>query len=211
MPPSLHWTPTLTATSPLPSRDRVHLRLADSTVKRIDDVKMMRNMQFEDSGPMSHPIRPEQYVKMDNFYTRTVYIKVSLDSQSLPVVCFYVPTPTHRWTCIGAEVIRMYETLVSREGFRKGVDLYFGNGRAVTCEEFRMAIADANGEEGEVLKSDEFARWYSQSGTPTLVVEETEYDDTVTLVSQNNRQLGATCASARARPPHLANRRSYRS
>ena len=82
-------------------------------MKRIEDVKVMRNQQFsEDAGPMSHPIRPEQYVKMDNFYTRTVYVK-------------------------GSMVIRMYETLVTREGFRKGMDLYFErhDGQAVTCEE----------------------------------------------------------------------------
>ena len=86
--------------------------------KRIEDVRILRAAQFpEDNGPMSHPIRPEKYAAIDNFYTATVYNK-------------------------GAEVIRMYETLLGRDGFRKGMDLYFErhDGNAVTCDDFRSAM-----------------------------------------------------------------------
>jgi aminopeptidase N len=110
-------------------------------VKRIQDVKVLRAGQMpEDAGPMAHPIRPDSYISMDNFYTATVYNK-------------------------GAEVIRLYETLLSRPGFRKGMDLYFErhDGQAVTCDDFRSAMADANGADLSGLES-----WYAQAGTPTL-------------------------------------------
>ncbi|CAJ1449185.1 unnamed protein product [Effrenium voratum] len=109
--------------------------------KRIEDVRILRSYQFpEDSGPMAHPIRPEKYAAIDNFYTATVYEK-------------------------GAEVIRMYETLLSRDGFRKGMDLYFQrhDGTAVTCDDFRAAMQDANGRD-----LSQFERWYSQAGTPLV-------------------------------------------
>lgn len=112
-------------------------------VKRIDDVKGLRMAQFpEDAGPTAHPIRPDSYIEMNNFYTMTVYEK-------------------------GAEVVRMYETLLGRDGFRKGMDLYFKrhDGQAVTCDDFRAAMADANGADLE-----QFALWYSQAGTPRLAV-----------------------------------------
>ena len=121
---------------------------ADQTsaaVKRIDDVAGLRARQFaEDSGPMAHPIRPESYISMDNFYTATVYRK-------------------------GAEIIRMYHTLLGAEGFRKGMDLYFQrhDNSAVTCDDFRAAMADAN-----EFDFDLFDRWYSQAGTPELFVSE---------------------------------------
>jgi aminopeptidase N len=92
-------------------------------VNRIENVQALRARQFaEDAGPMSHPIRPESYISMDNFYTSTVYNK-------------------------GAEIIRMYETLLGKDGFRKGMDLYFErhDGSAVTCDDFLAAMADANG------------------------------------------------------------------
>jgi aminopeptidase N len=91
-------------------------------VKRIGDVSRLRMSQFpQDAGPMAHPIRPESYIKMDNFYTVTVYEK-------------------------GAEVVRMYETLLGKDGFRKGMDLYFKrhDGQAVTTDDFLAAMADAN-------------------------------------------------------------------
>ena len=119
---------------------------ADQTshgVKRIDDVQVLRAGQFpEDAGPMSHPIRPESYIAMDNFYTATVYNK-------------------------GAEVIRMYHTLLGADGFRKGMDLYFQrhDGQAVTCDDFRAAMADANDTD-----LTQFERWYTQNGTPKLNV-----------------------------------------
>jgi aminopeptidase N len=116
--------------------------MGSDPVKRIEDVAMLRMRQFpEDAGPMSHPIRPESYISMDNFYTATVYEK-------------------------GAEVIRMYDTLLGRDGFRQGMDLYFErhDGEAVTCDDFRSAMADANGRDLE-----QFERWYMQAGTPRLV------------------------------------------
>ncbi|HHI80336.1 MAG TPA: aminopeptidase N, partial [Planctomycetes bacterium] len=117
-------------------------------VKRIDDVRVLRIAQFpEDAGPMAHPIRPESYASIDNFYTATVYNK-------------------------GAEVIRIYETYLGKDGFRKGMDLYFErhDGQAVTCDDFRAAMADANGVDLSMM-----SRWYEQAGTP--VVEAVgEYD-----------------------------------
>ncbi|HLW05343.1 MAG TPA: aminopeptidase N [Azoarcus sp.] len=110
-------------------------------VKRIDDVRVLRTVQFaEDAGPMAHPIRPESYQEINNFYTATVYEK-------------------------GAEVIRMQHTLLGAEGFRKGMDLYFErhDGQAVTCDDFVTAMADANGRD-----MSQFMRWYSQAGTPVV-------------------------------------------
>ncbi|MBC7575313.1 MAG: aminopeptidase N [Herminiimonas sp.] len=110
-------------------------------VKRIEDVRLLRQAQFpEDAGPMSHPVRPDSYVEINNFYTVTVYEK-------------------------GSEVVRMYQTLLGRDGFRKGMDLYFArhDGQAVTCDDFRAAMADANG-----CELAQFERWYSQAGTPTV-------------------------------------------
>ena len=110
-------------------------------VKRIDDVNVLRNHQFpEDSGPMSHPVRPDTYQEINNFYTATVYEK-------------------------GAEVIRMMYNLLGREGFRKGMDLYFErhDGQAVTCDDFVAALEAANS-----VDLQQFRRWYSQSGTPEL-------------------------------------------
>jgi aminopeptidase N len=110
-------------------------------VQRITDVMRLRSAQFtEDAGPMAHPVRPDSYIKMDNFYTVTVYEK-------------------------GAEVVRMYETLVGKDGFRKGMDLYFQrhDGQAVTCDDFLAAMADANGEDLSDL-----SKWYGQAGTPVV-------------------------------------------
>jgi aminopeptidase N len=112
-------------------------------VKRIQDVRDLRNRQFpEDAGPMAHPIRPDQYIEINNFYTATVYQK-------------------------GATVIRLYHTLLGEEGFRKGISLYFErhDGEAVTCDDFRAAMADANGVDLEGI-----GHWYSQSGTPEVTV-----------------------------------------
>ena len=119
---------------------------ADQTseaVKRIDDVALLRSRQFaEDSGPMAHPIRPESYVSMDNFYTATVYNK-------------------------GAEIIRMYHTRLGEEGFRRGMDLYFKrhDGSAATCDDFRSAMNDAGNQNFDLME-----RWYAQAGTPELTV-----------------------------------------
>ncbi len=119
-------------------------------VKRIEDVRVLRQAQFpEDSGPMAHPVRPDSYVEINNFYTVTIYEK-------------------------GSEVVRMYQTLLGRDGFRKGMDLYFQrhDGQAVECDDFRAAMADANGRD-----LSQFELWYSQAGTPHVKVE-THYDET---------------------------------
>ncbi|XP_068639666.1 puromycin-sensitive aminopeptidase [Aristolochia californica] len=117
--------------------------MGSRTVKRIADVSRLRNYQFpQDAGPMAHPVRPHSYIKMDNFYTVTVYEK-------------------------GAEVVRMYKTLLGGAGFRKGMDLYFKrhDSQAVTCEDFFAAMRDANGADFE-----NFLLWYSQAGTPKVMV-----------------------------------------
>jgi aminopeptidase N len=118
--------------------------MTSASVKRIADVRMLRLAQFpEDTGPMAHPIRPESYVAMDNFYTATVYNK-------------------------GAEVVRMIQTLVGVDGFRRGLELYLRrhDGQAVSCDDFRAALAEANGRD-----LDQFERWYLQAGTPILRAE----------------------------------------
>ncbi|XP_030530336.1 puromycin-sensitive aminopeptidase isoform X3 [Rhodamnia argentea] len=117
--------------------------MGSRTVKRISDVSKLRIYQYpQDAGPMAHPVRPHSYIKMDNFYTVTVYEK-------------------------GAEVVRMYKTLLGSQGFRKGMDLYFQrhDGQAVTCEDFFAAMRDANDAEFS-----NFLLWYSQAGTPTVKV-----------------------------------------
>jgi aminopeptidase N len=114
---------------------------ASRGVKRIEDVRQLRALQFpEDSGPMAHPVRPDTYQEIGNFYTATVYEK-------------------------GAEVVRMLQTLVGIDGFRRGMDLYFKrhDGQAVTCDDFVAAIADANGRD-----LTQFKRWYAQAGTPRV-------------------------------------------
>ncbi len=117
-------------------------------VKHIRDVRDLRSRQFpEDAGPMSHPIRPDEFVEINNFYTMTVYQK-------------------------GAAIIRMVHTLLGEAGFQKGMKLYFHrhDGQAVTCDDFLAAMADAND-----LDLQRFGRWYGQSGTPEVTVG-CEYD-----------------------------------
>ncbi|PUE42493.1 aminopeptidase N [Limnohabitans sp. Bal53] len=122
-------------------------------VKRIEDVRVLRTVQFaEDAGPMAHPVRPDSYVEINNFYTVTIYEK-------------------------GSEVVRMMQTLVAtpndslgRAGFAKGMALYFErhDGQAVTCDDFAQAIADANPDSALAQNLTTFKRWYSQAGTPRL-------------------------------------------
>ena len=117
---------------------------ASRAVRRIENIRLLRQHQFpEDAGPTAHPVRPASYEEMNNFYTMTVYEK-------------------------GAEVVRMYHTLLGEEGFQKGMKLYFQrhDGQAVTCDDFRAAMTDANG-----INLDQFALWYSQAGTPVLEAE----------------------------------------
>ena len=123
--------------------------MGSRTVKRVEDVTLLRTMQFaEDAGPMAHPIRPESYIEISNFYTMTVYEK-------------------------GAEIIRMLATLLGEENFRKGTDLYFErhDGQAVTTEDFVAALAEASGRD-----LSQFKNWYSQAGTPRLHVTDS-YDE----------------------------------
>lgn len=125
-----------------------------AAVRRIDDVRGLRAVQFpEDAGPLAHPIRPDHYAEIANFYTATVYNK-------------------------GAEVIRMLHTLLGAEGFRKGADLYFQrhDGQAVTCEDWLAAMEDAN-------KRDlrQFRRWYEQAGTPRVSVHQARAGRTLTV------------------------------
>ncbi len=118
------------------------------SVKRIEDVRYLRDSQFrEDASPMAHPIRPAFFEEIRNFYTVTVYEK-------------------------GSEVVRMYETILGRDGFRKGMDLYFQrhDGQAVTTEDFLAAMADANERD-----LSQFSTWYNQAGTPIVDVS-SSYD-----------------------------------
>ncbi|QEN05512.1 aminopeptidase N [Thiospirochaeta perfilievii] len=126
----------------------------DRTVKRISDVSILRSHQYpEDKGPNSHPIKPESYFTIDNFYTATVYEK-------------------------GAEVIRMIFTLLGKEKFRAGMDLYFKRhtGEAVTTEDFVSAMEDASG-----FDLTQFKRWYSQAGTPVISVDSSYNNGEFTL------------------------------
>ena len=126
-----------------------------AAVKRIEDVRMLRAAQFpEDSGPLAHPIRPDSYMEIGNFYTATVYNK-------------------------GAEVIRMLHTMLGAEKFRAGSDLYFvrHDGQAVTCEDFVKAMEDASG--SDLTK---FRRWYEQAGTPKLKTD-LRHDGTTTTLT----------------------------
>jgi aminopeptidase N len=143
-------------------------------VKRIEDVRVLRTAQFpEDAGPMAHPVRPDQYLEINNFYTVTIYEK-------------------------GAEVVRMMQTLVGREGFRRGMDLYFQrhDGNAVTCDDFAQAIADANPESQLAQKLDLFKRWYSQAGTPRLKASG-HYDAASGIY---NLTLSQSCAGTPGQP-----------
>ncbi|MCF6783192.1 MULTISPECIES: aminopeptidase N [Pseudomonadaceae] len=131
-----------------------------ATVKRIEDVAYLRTHQFaEDAGPMAHSVRPESYMEISNFYTLTVYEK-------------------------GAEVVRMIQTLLGKEGFRKGSDLYFErhDGQAVTVDDFVKAMEDANDAD-----LGQFKRWYSQAGTPRLAVSE-RYDEAARTYTLTFRQ-----------------------
>jgi len=122
-------------------------------VKRIEDVRTLRTVQFpEDAGPMAHPVRPDSYQAIDNFYTVTIYEK-------------------------GAEVVRMQQTLVGRAGFARGLKCYLErhDGQAVTCDDFVQAMVDANPHSLLAQHQQQFTHWYSQAGTPRVSVQGT-YD-----------------------------------
>ena len=148
----------------------------DSTsraIKRIKDVKALRTAQFpEDAGPMSHPIRPDSYREINNFYTMTVYEK-------------------------GAEVIRMLQTMLGKDGFRKGLDRYImlHDGNAVTCDDFIAAMAEANNRD-----LGHFALWWSQSGTPRVSVE-TSYDEVHQTLTLRASQATPATADQKEKAP----------
>ncbi|MBS4085109.1 MAG: aminopeptidase N [Rhizobiales bacterium] len=142
-------------------------------VERIGDVRRLKSFQFaEDAGPLAHPVRPETYREINNFYTVTVYEK-------------------------GAEVVRMLKTLLGERGFRKGMDLYFKrhDGDAATIEDFLKCFADAN-------KRDlsQFALWYSQAGTPELAVRGT-YDATAKTYTLDIEQMVPPTPGQSAKQP----------
>lgn len=145
-------------------------------VKRIEDVRILRASQFpQDAGPMAHPVRPDSYIEINNFYTVTVYNK-------------------------GAEVVRMIQTLLGREGFRWGMDLYFQrhDGQAVTCDDFVAAMADANDADLE-----QFKQWYQQAGTPELRISDA-YDPGLARYSLTVQQsCPSTPGQAYKQPFHI--------
>src|SRR5210317_198934 len=150
--------------------------MGSRAVKRIDDVRLLRNIQFpEDAGPMAHPVRPDSYVEINNFYTATVYNK-------------------------GAEVIRMYQTLLGEEGFKNGLKLYFErhDGQAVTTDDFLAAMSDAN-----AFDLDQLQTWYSQSGTPVLDISG-DYDEAVQEFRLHVRQSCPTTPGQPDKRPFLA-------
>jgi len=150
--------------------------MTSAPVKRIQEVRVLRSHQFaEDAGPMAHPVRPDSYMEISNFYTVTIYNK-------------------------GAEVIRMIHTLLGADGFRKGMDLYFQrhDGQAVTTEDFVKAMEDANGED-----LTQFRLWYSQAGTPAVTVTG-DYDDEANIFTLTLAQsCPATPGQPRKKPFHI--------
>ncbi|MGE3769887.1 MAG: aminopeptidase N [Bdellovibrionales bacterium] len=151
--------------------------LNSRAVERLEDVRNLRSGQFsEDAGAMAHPVRPDRYEEIDNFYTRTVYDK-------------------------GAEVVRMYETLVGKQGFRKGMDLYFKrhDGQAVTCDDYAQAMNDAN--RGK-FNLKQFMLWYSQAGTPVVDVKGS-YDAKKKTFTLTCRQSCAPTPGQKTKQPFL--------
>ncbi|GAB2296835.1 Puromycin-sensitive aminopeptidase [Dionaea muscipula] len=143
--------------------------MGSRTVMRIADVSALRKSQFpQDAGPMAHPVRPHSYIKMDNFYTGKPY---------------------HLVYEKGAEVIRMYKTLLGSQGFRKGMDLYFQrhDGQAVTCEDFFAAMRDANN-----IDFANFLLWYSQAGTPRVKVTSSYAVESRTFSLKFSQEVPAT-------------------
>ena len=154
-------------------------------VKRIEDVRVLRTVQFpEDAGPMAHPVRPDSYVEINNFYTVTIYEK-------------------------GAEVVRMMQTLVSapgdedgKQGFAKGMKLYFErhDGQAVTCDDFAQAISDANPGSPLAQLLPQFKRWYSQAGTPRVLAEGAYNSDNKSFTLTLSQSCAPTPDQAKKEP-----------
>ncbi|WP_339778188.1 aminopeptidase N [uncultured Methylophaga sp.] len=149
--------------------------LNSAAVQRIDDVDQLRSLQFaEDAGPMAHPVRPDSYIEISNFYTVTIYEK-------------------------GAEVVRMIKTLAGEEGFRKGTDLYFDrhDGQAVTTDDFVKAIEDANR-----IDLTQFKRWYTQAGTPVIKATH-QYDATKKILTLTLQQYCPATPGQTEKQPFL--------
>ncbi len=147
-----------------------------ATEQRIDDVRGLKARQFpEDAGPLAHPVRPDRYIEINNFYTATVYQK-------------------------GAELVRMIQTLLGRDGFRKGMDLYFKrhDGEAATVEDFIACFADVSGRD---LK--QFMTWYAQAGTPELVCELKHDAASRTAELTLSQVLPSTPGDAKKKPLHI--------
>lgn len=147
-----------------------------AAVQRIDDVRLLKNVQFkEDASPMAHPVRPDSYMEINNFYTATVYNK-------------------------GAEVIRMIHTLLGKEKFRAGMDLYFArhDGQAATCDDFVAAMNDASG-----IDLSQFKNWYSQAGTPVLGVKEQWLEDRAEFQLTVKQDLASIPGKAPSQPFHI--------
>ncbi len=145
-------------------------------VQRISDVRQLKAAQFpEDAGPLAHPVRPDQYIEINNFYTATVYEK-------------------------GAELVRMIETIVGRDGFRRGMDLYFErhDGEAATVEDFVKSFEDAVG-----VDLSEFKQWYGQSGTPELIAKLT-WDRAAKAAELTFEQVNTpTAREPKKKPMHI--------
>ena len=150
--------------------------MGSPTVKRVEDVGLLRTLQFaEDAGPMAHPVRPDSYMEISNFYTLTVYEK-------------------------GSEVVRMLWQLLGPESFRRGTDTYFSrhDGQAVTCDDFVAAMEDVSGRD-----LTQFKRWYTQAGTPCLTVAG-EYDaDAQTYTLTVAQSCPPTPGQPRKEPFHI--------
>ena len=150
--------------------------MGSAAVKRIRDARFIRDHQFkEDSGPDAHPVRPDAYEAIDNFYTATVYFK-------------------------GAEVIRMMHTLLGSGGFRRGMDLYFArhDGQAVTTDDFVAAMEDAAD-----IDLGQFRRWYSQAGTPVLRIDREHHPQRRTLELRVEQRIPQIPAGSPAEPMHI--------
>jgi aminopeptidase N len=146
----------------------------DTVTERIDEVEMLRDLQFaEDASPMAHPIRPEEYIEINNFYTMTVYEK-------------------------GGEVIRMMNTLLGDEMYRKATDLYFSrhDGQAATCDDFIKAMQDASANK----YFDQFKLWYSQAGTPHVTAKSSYDGNTKTVTVTFTQSIPDTPGQKNKKP-----------
>ncbi|TBW59557.1 aminopeptidase N [Marinobacter halodurans] len=150
--------------------------MGSPTVKRIEDATLLRTAQFaEDSGPMAHPVRPDSYIEISNFYTLTVYEK-------------------------GAEVVRMIHTLLGEADFRKGSDLYFErhDGQAVTTDDFVKAMEDASGRD-----LSQFRLWYQQAGTPVVDVTDHYDEQARTYTLTLSQHVPPTPGQSEKQPQHI--------